>query len=395
MRVPFWFILPAGLTVWLGLGHAWAEEAPCTVEQAKINPASVIEPCSKLVIDQTLPADRRAEAFNARATGYGRTERLQLAGQDLDVALKLAPMRSDIYVTRATVERNLGHGEAAWADLKRALSIDPGNARANRDVGQAYESAGDLDEAMRLYTRALATDPAEPYTLLARSRLHAVRHEFKEALTDATAMVDIPPAVVDRLGSTNVRGEPTSFHILALNTRADLFDQIGDQAAADKDYDAALAAHRSPETLVTRAERFIRSKRYDEALKDLDEAVQLDPGDGDAQYDQGLALLGVKRDVDALAALDRAAALHDAAPDQRWKQAYDLRLRASTLRNLGRIDEASKSIELAICMNRDVKSQTLAAMSRAGYWTQTTVPLPVDDAFRASLRACMIDKDCN
>ncbi len=168
---------------------------------------------------------------------------------------------------------------------------------------------------MRLYTRALTTDPAEPYTLLARSRLHAARHEFSAAIADATAMVDIPPAIVDRFGSTNARGKPTSIHIVALNTRADLFEQIGDQAAADKDYDAALAAHRSPETLVTRAEHSIRLNRYAEASKDLDEAIQLDPADADANYDRGMALLGLKRDADALAAFDQAVALHDATPN--------------------------------------------------------------------------------
>ncbi len=56
-------------------------------------------------------------------------------------------------------------------------------------------------------------------------------------------------------------------------------------------------------------------KRYDEALKELQEALRLDPENVDALYYQGLVHAAMDRPVDALAALGAARKLRPADPD--------------------------------------------------------------------------------
>src|SRR5574341_2195409 len=56
-------------------------------------------------------------------------------------------------------------------------------------------------------------------------------------------------------------------------------------------------------------------KRYDEALKELQEALRLDPENVDALYYQGLVYSAMDRPGDALTALEKARKLRPADAD--------------------------------------------------------------------------------
>lgn len=384
-------------TVLLGLltDCVQASDAICTFDQMQTNAPSVIDPCTKRLGDTSQPEADRAEAFYVRGRAYARTGQTKLAAQDLDIAVKLAPTRSDILVSRATAEMKLGRMQDAWADLNRALTIDPRDARANRTMAQIFQSAGDYEEAVKLYNRCLEVDPREPYALLDRSTIRAAQHQFAEAMADASALVAIPPEVINKLGYVDANGRTLDFHAVALSYRADLYEQIGNPEAAKTDFDAALAESRTAMTLVARARFSLRMKRIDGALKDLDEAIQLDSHDGTTHYLRGLALIGLNRFQESLAAIDKAVELHKAAMITTEQAGFDLVMRARSLRGLGRTDEAVQSMEEAVEVSPEAKESTLLALSAAGYWTETEVPPAEAELFKAALRACMIDKDCN
>ena len=371
-----------------------AAEIACAFDQMQIDPASVVEPCSQRAANESLPAGDRAEAFYVRGRAFARTRRTALAAQDFDIAIKLVPTRSDIYVSRSTAEFKLGRWNDGWADLNRALTVDPQDARATRALGQAYSNAGDVDQAVSLYDRALTLDPTEPYALLERAELRADQHRSAEALADLSALVAIPPDVINKQGYVDGRGVLTDFHVVALNRRAMLFEQIGDAGSAEKDFDAALLERRSASTLQAKAEYLMRADRRDEALKDLDEAVALDPTDGDAQYARGLALAGLKRFQEGLSAFDMAVEQHSKTLVSRDTIGFDHLMRARMLRALSKTDEAVATVEKAICVSPEVKATTLLALERGGYWSETDVSAK-GPAFEAALRACMIDEDCN
>ncbi len=371
-----------------------AAEIACSFDQMQSDPDSVVEPCSQLLANENLPAGDRAEAFYVRGRAFARTRKTKLAAQDFDLAIKLVPNRSDIYVSRSTAEFKLGRWNDGWADLNRALTVDPQDARATRALGQAYANAGDFEQAISLYDRALALNPTEPYALLERAVLRAYRHRFAEALADVSALVAIPPDVINKQGYVDARGTLTDFHVVALTRRAMLYEQIGDDGLAEKDFDAALLERRSASTLEARAEYLVRTNRRVEALKDLDEAVALDPTDGDAQYARGLALAGLSRFQEGLTAFDTAIEQHSKAIVSRDKIGFDHLMRARMLRALSKTDEAVATVEKAICVSPEVKATTLQALARGGYWGGTDASAE-GPAFEAALRACMIDESCN
>jgi tetratricopeptide (TPR) repeat protein len=84
---------------------------------------------------------------------------LDLATQVLDAVTDLAPEDAEAWYQRAIVHSMQDDSEAALADLKHTLAIDPNHYKALRDLGAALAQAGDKKGALDAYRRALEVNP--------------------------------------------------------------------------------------------------------------------------------------------------------------------------------------------------------------------------------------------
>jgi tetratricopeptide (TPR) repeat protein len=84
---------------------------------------------------------------------------LDLATQVLDAVTDLAPENAEAWYQRAIVHSMQDDSEAALADLKHTLAIDPNHYKALRDLGAALAKAGDKKGALDAYRRALEVNP--------------------------------------------------------------------------------------------------------------------------------------------------------------------------------------------------------------------------------------------
>lgn len=109
----------------------------------------------------SLAADRPAEARE-------RYER----------ALKASPDSGFLYRDLADVERRLDHPDRARALIDKAIALDPEDARAHAMRGELLEAAGDAQEALAAYRRALEIDPAFPELA---ERITAIETGLEEA----------------------------------------------------------------------------------------------------------------------------------------------------------------------------------------------------------------------
>lgn len=124
-------------------------------------------------------------------------------------------------------------------------------------------------------------------------------------------------------------------------------------------------------------------ERYDKALEDLDQAIELAPKKDRNHYQRGITLGEMERYDDALRAFDQAIEL---APDKDWLH-YQ---RAATLRQMGRCDEALQSIELALAYNaHDVESLWLQAI----LLTLLNCPQDAEGAFETCLNVAIENDD--
>jgi tetratricopeptide (TPR) repeat protein len=357
----------------------------CSMDKMERDPASVIAPCSALLNEQNLSPEQRAEALFVRGRGYHRTGRPDIAALDYDDALKLNPNNDEIYVSRANVAARQGLLDVAEAYLRVALKINPKNAHALRAMGLISEDG----KRFRYYSQALAVDPAEPYALLFRSQIYAYNGRYDKAFKDADALVAIPPDIINRQGYVDWQSQMRDFHVIALKHRAGLYEEIGKYDLALRDLNAAVNYRAVPEAFIARGEFLWKRRGHDDdALKDLDAAIALDPNDARAHDLRGMVLVRLRRPELALQAFDQAIR-HD--PDD----AYALHMRARMHRELGQTDEAVRDFETAIRIDPEIGREAIPALLAAGYWTSKTMPEPLTPEFRDAIRACMLDKTCN
>ena len=382
----------------VGVGPATAfaaeEAAGCTLAQMEISPDTVIEPCSKVIAERTTSSADRGYALYIRGRAYLRTKRDDLARQDYDAAIVLTPTNEELFVSRAIAAFRDGQYQDGVSFLEKALALNPSNGHALRSMGTLMDDSGHREDANRYYALALAADPKDALALLFRSKNYARLRRFDEALKDADDLVAIEPAVINRQGYFDSRGDHVDFHVVALEKRAAIYDELGQFDRAERDLNAAVAYSRSAPSLSARG-RFLAYKagREKEALSDLDEAIALGSVDSDAYYAKGVLLLGSNKHQDALAALDGALKIDP------WFTSA-LRMRANLHRELDQTDLAAADMTQAVarCMETGCTAALkgiMSAMRRAGYWRSSDNPTDLTPALKDAIRACMLDKYCN
>ena len=92
----------------------------------------------------------------ARAAG-----RLDEARTRYAQAIQVSPDSAFLYRERAAVERQQGRHDAAIADLRRAVALEPSDPEGLAALGGGLAAAGDLREAEKVYRQAYALDPSD------------------------------------------------------------------------------------------------------------------------------------------------------------------------------------------------------------------------------------------
>lgn len=365
-----------------------AAASECSQAQLIADPGAVVAPCGGLIDTPKLDPARRAEALFIRGQAYHRTKRLDQAAQDYAAAVEITPRNENIWVAWSNLEFRRGNAQGYLDKLEQASLLNERSATVLRAIGQMFWVSGENEKALGFYAKALAVDPTEPFALLHRSRIYAAERKFAEAIADADALVALPGDVINRNGYLDRDGNVRDFHVAALIERAELFQQVGQDDRAAKDYEAAVAAGRSAPALMARAKFLARSEPSAEAITLLEEATQKEPRNASAQFALGVELTISRRFEPAMNAFDRAI---EARPG--FAMAYKMRARMH--REFGRTEEAVQDFMQAVEADPDIIEQSMPAFRYAGYWTSRQTPTEMTPELKDAIRACMLDTTCN
>ncbi len=114
---------------------------------------------------------RATQDLLARAKGATDAGRLDDARVAYEQAIAASPESPFLYRELAAVERKAGQAAVAADHLRKALALDPGDARAHAALGEILEEQGDDVGALASYEKARIIDPgAVPAGALARVR---------------------------------------------------------------------------------------------------------------------------------------------------------------------------------------------------------------------------------
>ena len=170
--------------------------------------------------------------------------------------------------------------EQAFADLNRAIALDPNNARAFRERSNAYRSISKLDRALADASEAVRLDPRDAK---------------------------------------------------AFDNRGDVFVDKGQYDRAIQDYDEALRL--DPKLSLAFRDRgaaYYFNKDYERAIKDYDEAIKLDPRSDRAYSNRGAAYRKLGRNSRRSPMRARRSSSNRLSPPISTTAACPTRTRAST-----------------------------------------------------------------
>ncbi|MDJ0846387.1 tetratricopeptide repeat protein [Crocosphaera sp.] len=198
-----------------------------------------------------------------RGFSYRLNGQYDLAIKDLTKAIEIKPDQGDYYRQRADHKFLAGDPQGALEDYNQVIKLDPDNAQAYQHRGNLYQiQFNDYDKAMADYDRALAINPQYGIAYEARGNLRKLLSDLAGALEDynqAIALIDEADPTTPWLWKGTPREVWGNFLPHQLKTVTINYDSV----------------YRS------RGDLRLQLKDYPGALSDYNEAIRLNPNDGD------------------------------------------------------------------------------------------------------------------
>src|SRR5205807_1385130 len=252
-------------------------------------------------------------AYLDLAKAYQDLRQLPEALEQLDRAATRAkpPSLAMVFRSRAQVHEQQNDWQAAVSDLELAVrhepagTLSPAAAIDRRLMGQLLLKNGQIDEALRAADAALAANPDDPAPQRLRAEALLRLDRFAEAIHALDRYV---------AGERRAGGRPES---RVYRARAQAAVAIGDYVKAAQDYSRALDGDDQASTAADHAGRgwcYVMQEIWPLAMRDFEETVRLDPGNGDGYCGRGYALARCGRIREAVRDADKALQLGSDEP---------------------------------------------------------------------------------
>lgn len=239
----------------------------------------------------------------------------------------------------------LGRMENAYADLNQALRISPEYVNALHNRGLLKARAGELEESVLDFTEAMMLDPRNPRYFQHRGEVYNRLGRTEEGAADFR-MLDW----LLKLQNLNraIAAEPRN--VTAWTNRARHHWDRGNEKEAHADLEKALEINPSyGGALVLKGRIAVTEKRYEEALKICEVALESDDGAAAASV-RGDAFLALGQYDDALESFAAAKRFDSSVAEAYFRKSQELTSRGET-------DAAQEQLDLALELDPTVETR--------------------------------------
>jgi tetratricopeptide (TPR) repeat protein len=188
--------------------------------------------------------------------------------------IKLYPHGSPLaYNNRGLAYQGLGELELAVRDFSKAIELDPLAAGAYNNRGTALYGSGRYGPAIKDFTRAVELSPGYADAYNNRGAVYMGVGRPKDAIKDYSRALNLNPG-----------------DAMAYFNRGIAFNSMGDYEKAVKDYTGAVEIDpRYAEAYNNRGGAYMKQGRLERALRDYTTALELKPGYAIAYFNRGVA----------------------------------------------------------------------------------------------------------
>lgn len=217
------------------------------------------------------------------------------ANEHLQKAVLLKPGSASARTNLAANLTRMGKFDAAEREFKRAVELDPKNFDANHNLGELYVRSGNVKEAARFLARAQRTKPSSydnGYDLtlayLLTGRLPEARREVQSLLKqrNAAELHSLLGEIEEKAGNFVAAASQFEIAAHADPSESNLFDW-GSELLLHRTLDPAIEVFqhanerypKSPRLAIGLGLALYSRGNYDDAVKSLLKAADLDPSD--------------------------------------------------------------------------------------------------------------------
>lgn len=209
--------------------------------------------------------------YNNRALVEITRGRFRQAVVDLDEALKRDPKYVDALNNHGFALMQLGRLDRALADFNAAVTFNPKYTNAWNNRGLVKRQMGDLEGAMLDFTQAMLLDPNNAKYYEHRRDVYLLQGELQKAKEDERKIQFL---VGLKSLSSLIAQSPQ--HPAGYLARAEHFRKQGDDAAARRDYDQAVALSALDDTVAVlrRANFLLACNNVPAAIADCERVLK-------------------------------------------------------------------------------------------------------------------------
>ncbi|MDX1906623.1 MAG: tetratricopeptide repeat protein [Bacteroidia bacterium] len=236
--------------------------------------------------------ERYEPALSGRAQAWADERKFSDAMADLNLLISINPRKPEYYWQRGDVQVQLNLPEAALADYNEALNMAPGEVKGRYQRGLLFMKLGRYAEALADIDVALTQQPRDASGWYHRGLIQEAQDHRDEALGSFAKAIQIEPCLADAW-----------LHQGLIHVRS------GDGTAAAADLDKAIACEtQAPEAYRLRGELMIPTQP-EKALQLLSKAIALGPQYGQSYATRAACYLTLRQYENALPDLEKALQL--------------------------------------------------------------------------------------
>jgi tetratricopeptide (TPR) repeat protein len=190
--------------------------------------------------------------------------------EDYDEAIRLNPQDAEAHFNRGNAYYALGELERAIEDYDAAIRLNPQLAEVYNNRGNAYTALGEYEHAIANYDEALRLNPEYATAYNNRGFAYYTLSDLERAIADYDEAIRLDPQNAN-----------------AYYNRGETYFDLGDYERAIADYD--LVIHLAPQyagAYNNRGNAYVALGDYVRALADFTEAIHLDPQAATAYYNR-------------------------------------------------------------------------------------------------------------
>ena len=342
--------------------------------RVNVTPAKAIEMAGKLFGDQKYRQAEKvcrqiiqsrpgyADAHNVLGVTLNALGEPKEAVASLKRAIKLAPKAASYHANLGEILRQKGSLPEAGIALRDAIRIDPNNAQALNNLGIIHYEKKEYDEAVDCYRKALTLRPAMAEALNNYGNALRMIGDPDGAMTayqDALSHREIYPEVYNNLGTLLKEDKQpdeaehalkkaiaqSPLYVEAHNNLATLYFSEKREVDALRILGEALKfAPRNPQTLLLTARIQLKRGNYTAAEQASRMVIADDPDSAEGMTVLGQVLHETDRYEEAITQLEQAV---ERVPDNgEARNFYGV-----ALKSVGRLDEARIEILAALALN--------------------------------------------